>query len=129
MKYGFESFENEPEINKYAIGTNCSPTIAVKGFGAVADVLESCSVSSSANLASSALNNISNAISSNDCCTFNWVSDTCADGGLSMINMSDSLSNRLSDLETKFDKYIKGFDKPFRNLRSQLKTLTGEWKN
>lgn len=114
MKYGFESFESEPEVC-YTVNS-CK----VDALG---------SISASAELASSALNSISNAISSNDCCTFNWVSDTCADGGLSMINMSDSLSNRLSDLEAKFDKYIKSFDKPFRNLRSQLKTLTGEWKN
>lgn len=125
MKYGFESFESEPEINKYAIGTNCSPTIAVKGFGAVADVLESCSAY--ADSTSSALNSISNAISSNDCCTFNWASDV--GGSLSMINMSDSLSDRLSNLEAKFDKYFKSFNGPVRNLRSQLKTLTGEWKN
>lgn len=124
MKYGFESFESEPEINRYAIGTNCSPTIAVKGFGAVADAVDSCSAC--ANSASFALNSVSDTISSNCCAVSNWVA---MDDSNSLINISDSLSDRLSDLEAKFDKYLKSFDKPVRNLRSQLKILTGEWKN
>ena len=124
MKYGFESFESEPEINRYAIGTKCSPTLAVKGFGAIADVVDSCSTC--ANLASSALNSVSDVISSNCCTVSDWVN---VDSNNSLINISDSLSNRLSDLEARFDKYLKSFDKPVRNLRSQLKILTGEWKN
>lgn len=126
MKYGFESFDIEPEINRYAIGTKCSPTLAVKGFGAVADVVDSCSTC--ADSASFALNSVGDVIS-NNCCAVNWTSGGGAGGGWDMINVSDTLSNRLNDLEARFDKYLKSFDKPIRNLRSQLKILTGEWKN
>ena len=127
MKYGFESFESEPEINRYVIGTKCSPTLAVKGFGAVADAVDSCSTC--ADSASFALNNVGDVISNNCCDVSNWITGGGAGGGWDMINVSDTLSNRLNDLEARFDKYLKSFDKPVRNLRSQLKILTGEWKN